>query len=136
MFKASLCNKLESFHKSPIVLFVLLNTIFRCSSNVNLTSKIIPRYFWDLTWETLLLLKNRRGCVAIFSFLLNIISWDCLLRSGLKVNFHGKAQSLTFFRSLFNSIANAFISCTTKNREVLPANNLAFDDKPSDKSLI
>ena len=74
--------------KSRINLFLLLNTFFRCSSNVNLTSKITPRCVWKLTWETLLLLKSKGGCVAFFNFLLNMISWACLLRSGLKVIFH------------------------------------------------
>ena len=34
------------------------------------------------------------------------------------------------------SIADVFILCTTENRKVSTANSLAFDDKPSDKSLI
>ena len=38
--------------------------------------------------------------------------------------------------SPFNSIADVFISCTAENKEVSSANDLAFDDKPSDKSLI
>ena len=136
MTKACLGNKLESFFKSPIVLFVLLNTFFRCSSNVNLTSKITPRCVWKLTWETLLLLKSKGGCVAFFNFLLNMISWACLLRSGLKVVFHWKAQSLIFFWPMSNSIADVSISCTTENREVSSANSLALDDKTSGKSLI
>ena len=135
MTKACLGNKLESFFKSPIVLFVLLNTFFRCSSNVNLTSKITRRCVWKLTWETLLLLKSKGGCVTFFNFLLNI-SWACLQQSGLKVIFHWKAQSLIFLRSLFDSIADVFISCTTENRDVLSANSLALDDKPSGRSLI
>ena len=43
---------------------------------------------------------------------------------------------MIFFRSLFNSIVDVFISCTTENREVSSANSLALDDKPSGKSLI
>ena len=136
MTKVCLANKLKTFFKSPIVLFVLLNTFFRCSSNVNLTSKITPRCVWKLTWETLLLLKSKGECVAFFNFLLNMISWAFLLRSGLKVNFHWKVQSLIFFRSLFNSIADVFISCTTENRELSSPNSLALDNKPSGKSLI
>ena len=136
MIKACLGNKLESFGKSPIVLFVVLNTLFRCSSNVNLMSKITPRCPFELTTETLLMLKNKGGCASFFNFLLNIISWACLLRSRLKVVFHRKTESLIFFRSLLNSIADVFISCTTKNREESSANNLAFDNKPFDKSFM
>ena len=43
---------------------------------------------------------------------------------------------MIFFRSLFNSITDAFISCTTENREISSANSLALDDKPPGKSLI
>ena len=136
MTKACLGNKLESFRKSPTVLFVLFSTFFRCSSTVNVTSKIIPRCVWELIWETLLLLKSKEGCVVFFNFLLNMISWACLLWSGVKVIFHWKAHSLIFFRSLFNSITDAFISCTTENREISSANSLALDDKPPGKSLI
>ena len=37
---------------------------------------------------------------------------------------------------MFKSIPDAFMSCTTENREVSSAISWAFDDKPSDKSLI
>ena len=121
--------------KVSIAVFVLLNTFFRCSSNFNLTSKIIPRCFQELTWESLLLLKSKRGCDTLFTFLQNIISWACLIRSGLKFIFHWKAQSVIFFRSLFNSIADVFVLCPTRNTEVSSADSLAFDDKLSDKSL-
>ena len=131
MIKTCLGNKLESFRKSPIVLFVLLNAFFRCSSNVNLTSKITPRCLWKLTWELMLLFKSKGGRVAFFNFLLNIISWAYLQRFGLKVIFQSKTNHWFFFRSLFNSIADVFILCTAENREVSSANSLAFDDKPS-----
>ena len=137
MTKACLGNELESFQKSPMDLFILLKSIFRCPSNVNLTSKTTRRCFGELIWETLLLLKSKERCVAFFSFLVNIISWASLLRSGLKVILYWKTQSLIFFfRSLFNSIADGFILCTTENGEVSSAKSLAFDGKSSDKSLI
>ena len=129
MTKACLGNKLESFRKSPIVLFVLLNTFFRCSSNFNLTSKITPRCVWELTWETLLLLKSKGGCITFFAFLLNVISWACLLRSGLRVIFHWKAQSLIFFRSLFNSIADVF-------RKEVSRSNITFKVRLKNKFCI
>ena len=93
----------------------LLNTFFRCFANVNVTSKITLRCVWELTWETLLLLTSKGGCVSFFNLQLNIIFWACILQSGSKVILYWKAQSLVFFRSLFNSIADVFTSCTTEN---------------------
>ena len=128
-------NELQSFRKSPIILFVLLNTFFRL--NVNLTSKITPICIWESTWETMLLLISKVEFFAFFNFLLDIIPWDWLLWSELKVIFHWKAKSLIFFRSLlFNSITDSLISWTTKNKKVSSANSLAFDDKSSHKSSI
>ena len=37
-----------------------------------------------------------------------------------------KGLILIFFRSLFNSIADVFMSYTTKNREILSANSLTL----------
>ena len=54
----------------------------------------------------------------------------------IESHFPLKGPIIDFFRSLFNSIVDVFISCTTENREVSSANSLALDDKPSGKSLI
>ena len=43
---------------------------------------------------------------------------------------------MIFFRLLFNSIADVFVSRTTENTEIPSVNSLAFDAMPSDKSLI
>ena len=113
---------LESFRKSPVVL-CFVNTFFRCSSNVNLMSKITPTCVWELTWETLLLLKNKGRCATLFNLLLNMISWACLLQSELKVIFHWKAQSLIFFfRSLFITQKQMCVRCTNENIGVSSAN--------------
>ena len=63
-------------------------------------------------------------------------SWACLLGSGLNLIFHWKAQLLIFIKSLLRSFAVEFILWITEKREVASANNLGFEDKPSDKSLI
>ena len=70
-------------------------------------------------------------------FLMNITSRAYLLSTiWIESHFLLKARIIYFFRSLFYSIADVFISCATENREVLSANSLAFDGQPSDKSLI
>ena len=115
----SLFNELEGFRKSPIVLFVLLNLFFRSSSNVDITSKITPRCFWDLIWETLLL-KSKGGYVAFFNFLLNLTSWVCLLRSRLKFIFHWNAQTLIFFRvTVLLSSRYVYIMYYLKSRSII-----------------
>ena len=73
--------------------------------------------------------------MAVF-FLLNIIYWTCLLRSGLKFIFHLKAQLPIFFKSSLRSLAEVLISWTTENREVSSANSLHSLLGPPDKSLI
>ena len=66
---------------------------------------------------------------------MNITCWAYLLQSGLKDIFHWKAQSLIFFSSLFNSVIDAFVLCTSGNI-ASSGNSLVFDDKPTNKSLI
>ena len=63
-------------------------------------------------------------------------SCACLVGSGLKHIFHWTAHSPIFFKSLFRSVFEASIFLTTEKSEVLSANNLGFDAKFSDKSLI
>ena len=55
---AGLSKILCNFHNYLMVLLILLDTFFRYSSNVNLSSNVNPWYFCDDTWETLLLLKH------------------------------------------------------------------------------
>ena len=69
-------------------------------------------------------------------FLLNIISWDCLFGSGLKIIFHWKAHLSVWCKSLLNSFAEVSTSWITENKYILSANNFAFDDRPSARSLI
>ena len=45
-------------------------------------------------------------------------------------------QLLTFFKSLFSSFAQVFISYTTLTRDSLSANNFVLEDKSPDKSII
>ena len=117
-----------------MVLLTFLKTFRRCSSNVDLKSKVIPKCFWELTWDTILLLKTSDGWILLFIF--GITSWACLLTSGLKLNFHWKVQFLIFLRSTFSTLGDTFTWWVTKNKDVLSANSLTLDDKLLDKSLI
>ena len=70
-----------------------------------------------------------------FFFLLNIISYACLLRSELKLVFHWKAQLFINFKSLLISPAKVLMSWTMENKEVSSANNLHWLLRPFGKSL-
>ena len=47
-----------------------------------------------------------------------------------------KGLSIIFSKLLFTSRAEILLSWITENKDVLSANSLAFEDNPSDKSLI
>ena len=65
-----------------------------------------------------------------------ISSCACLVGSGLKLTFRWKAHSPIFFKLLFRSIFDASAFLTTNKSDVSSANNLGFDARLSDKSLI
>ena len=65
-----------------------------------------------------------------------ISSCACLVGSVLKFIFHWNTHSPIFFKSLFRSMFETSTFLTTEKSEVLSANNLGFDAKFSDKSLI
>ena len=91
--------------------------------------------FLRLAWWNALLKTNGR-CDTFFNFLLKITSWACLLRSGLKLIFPWKSQSLIFFKSLLSSFAEVVMSCVTENRDVSPANNFVLESSSPDKSFL
>ena len=121
-----------SLRRSPIVLFTLLYTFFRCRLKSNLVSNAIPRCFWVDDDLTKFSLKYNEGWSILLILLLKITSWACFLGSGLNIIFHWKAQSLIFIKSLFRSFAVEFIFWTMENREVSSASNFEFEVKPSD----
>ena len=71
-----------------------------------------------------ILLKHTLGWNDVILFLLNIISFGCLLRSELKLVFHWTAQSLINFKSLLISLTEVLTPWATKNNEVSAASNL------------
>ena len=95
-----------------------------------------PSCFWEKLWETLLLLKTKGAWVGLLDLRLKITSRAWLLGSGLKLIFHWKAHSLTFFKSSFNSFAEVFTSWTTENNDVLSEKSFSLEFKLSDKSFI
>ena len=125
-----------SLQRSPIVLFTLLCTFFRCKLKSNLVCNIIPRCLWVDDDLTMFSSKYNGGWSILLIFLLKITYWACFLGSGLNLIFHWKGQSLIFIKSLFRLFAVEFIFWATENREVSSANNSGFEVKPSDESFI
>ena len=77
-----------------IVLCYIVLMKKKCSSNAYLLSNINPKWFCNDAWKTFLLLKRKGGWQTFFSFLEEITSWACSLRSGLKLIFHWKTTVL------------------------------------------
>ena len=73
VINVDLDNKFWSLRKRPIVLLTFFRTLLRCSSNVNLTSNVTPRCFWEEASKALLLLKTKDGCGSYPHFLANDI---------------------------------------------------------------
>ena len=98
--------------------------------------KHIPRCLCICVDLTGLLSKCTTGCSEAVFFLLSIITWACLLGSGLKFIFHWKAQLPVFSKSSLRSLVQVLISWTMENREMSSAKSLHSLLRPSDKSLI
>ena len=64
--------------------------------------------------------------------MLKVTSWASLLGSELKLIVHWKSQSLILLTSLFKSVVVELIFWTIGKREVISANNFAFEVKSSD----
>ena len=96
--------------------FVLL-PYYRRLGGVNLTSNVTATCFWKEACKTLLP-KTKDRCGSFFILRLKKTSWVCLNGSGIKSIFNWKAHLLVFFRSLMNSLTEAFTSWTTENKDV------------------
>ena len=70
--------------------------------NVSLWSNLKPRCFWIVSCSISKLLRNKEGWVPRIFFLQKIISFACLVGSGLNDIFHLKALSRIFTKSLFS----------------------------------
>ena len=120
----------------PIVLLIFWVIFYMCSTKFNLTSNVNPRCFWDILFFKGMSSKERQGWSSFLVFLLNITSCTCLVKSGLKIIFHWKAQLLITVRSLRKVAALDWMSLTTEKRDVSSAKCLQFEDTPFDKSLM
>ena len=118
--------KLLNFFNIPIPLLKIANLSFKCSLIFNLSSSLSPKCFWVFTFSTTRLLKYKSGCFVECDFLKNIISWACLLGSGLKTIFHCSAYSWIFLKSLFSTFAVSKGSQISENKEVLSANSFTL----------
>ena len=146
MIRAVLRKRLSNLRIIPIILFILHSTVSRCFSKDSLVSTMIPRCFWDVVCTTLLsaikcylvllLLSASGGCDIALDFKLKMASSACFFGSGLKIIFHWNTYLFIFSKSLFSSKAEVLLSWITENKDVSSTNSLAFEDNPSDKSLI
>lgn len=84
-----------------------------------------------ISLRDLLLLKTKGRCAVFFDWQPKIIFWVCLLRSRLKLIFHGKTKSSISLKSLFSLLPDALLSWVNTKIDIL-----TFDDKPSKKSLM
>ena len=106
VISANLGRRFCNFRRSPKVMFVFKNTIFRYLWSIDLVSSIIPRWFWDDDWEPLELLNSSGGSYISFALRLKMTSWACLVGSELKLIFHWKAQLFIVSESLSRSFAD------------------------------
>ena len=73
---------------------------FICSTKFSLTSNVNLRCFWDILFFKKLSLNKRQGWSSFLVFLPNITSCTWLVKSGLKIILHWKAQLPITDRSL------------------------------------
>ena len=97
---------------------------------------MVSKCFGDLHWQTFVLLKTKEESSNFFNLRLKTTSWACLFGSGLKLIFLWNAQLITFFKSLFNSLAELLMPCTTMKRDLSSGKNFALEVKSLDKSFI
>ena len=93
--------------KRPRVSLNFLVILFICSQKFHFISNVRPRCFWNKLLLNGILLNKRVGWSSFLIFLLNITSCACLLKSGLKIIFHWKAQLVIAFRSRLKVVALA-----------------------------
>ena len=125
-----------NLRKRPIVLLIFLVILFVCSEKFNFTSIIKPRCFWNKQLLNGTLLTKRVGWRNFLIFLQNITSCACLLKSGLKIVFHWKAQLDIAFRSWLKVAALVWILFTTEKRDVSSAKSLQFEERSLGKSFM
>ena len=125
-----------NLRKRQIVLLVSWVIFFMCSTKFSLMSNVNLRCLGDILFFKGMSLIERQGWSSFLVFLLNITSCACLVKSGLKIIFHWKAQLLITFRSLHQIAALDWMSLTTGKRDVSSAKSLQFEDTLCDKSLM
>ena len=120
----------------PIVLLIFWVIFFMCSTKFSLTSNVNPRCFWDILFFKGMSLNERQGWSSFLVFLLNITSCAYLVKSGLNIIFHWKAQLLIAVRSLRKVAALDWMPLTAEKIYVSSEKSLQFEDAPFDKSLM
>lgn len=72
--------------------------------------------FLQISLIDIAVIESMKAKGGWIKFLLNIISWTFLLKSGLGLIFHWNAQLLTFFNLMLSSFADTLKSWTTSDK--------------------
>ena len=113
-----------------------MSDIFYVLNEVLLSVYFQPEMFWDILFFKGMSLNEREGSSSFLVFLLNITTCACLVKSGLKFNFHWKTQLLITVRPLCKVAALDWVLLTTTKRDVSSAKYLEFEDTLFNKSLM
>ena len=81
------------------------------------------------------ILISDRGWYIYFALPLKMASWACLVRSGLRLIFHGKSQLFIISKSLLRLFVDVWASWTAENKEVSSANSFTLEVRSSVRSL-
>ena len=136
VISADLGSRFCNFGRSPRILLIFKDTIFRCLSNINFESSITPKCFWDDDWETQVLLNTNGDWYISFALWLKMTIWTCLVESGMKFILRWKAQLFIISMFLLRSFADVWVTCTNDNKEVSSANSFVLVVRHSTRSLI
>ena len=97
---------------------------------------MVPRYFWDAVCIALLLINTSGECGFALDFRLKMTSCACFFRIWVETHFPLKRPSIYLCQVAIQFKSRGIVIMITENKDALSANSLAFEDNPSDKSLI
>ena len=113
-----------NLRKRPRVLLIFFGNTLYMFREFNFTSNVKPTCFWNKLLLNGMLLNKRVGWSIFLIFLQNITSCAGLLKSGLKIIFHWKAQLVIRLRSWLKVVALVQMLFTTERRDLSSAKSL------------